>query len=178
MNIDSDTVHWFLSTFAQTYAALIAILGALSVYRLQLLSNLRRSVRERLVKPLLQLDENARRMSSKRLIELWKNCPKKSKEYLEANQPQIYQQIMLDFPTLENSAKEDDKIKGWLFATMIPLLTLIAASLFSMFYTCWLVNNPFVLVVSAAVVLSFSLVAAVIYIRILFRDEQETGTRS
>jgi hypothetical protein len=178
MNIDSDTVHWFLSTFAQTFAALIAILGALSVYRLQLLSNLRRSVRERLVSPLSQVAANAPRMSSTKLIELWKNYPEKSKKNLEASQPEIYQQIMLDFPTLENSAKEDDLIKRWLFGTIIPLLTLIATSIFSIFYTCWLVNNPLVLIVSAAIVLSFSLVATVVYIRILFRYEQEKRVRS
>ena len=70
-NINSETIYWLLSTFAQTYAALIAILGALTAFRLQLLSNLRGTVRARLVEPFSNIVEHAYSLSSKQMIELW-----------------------------------------------------------------------------------------------------------
>ena len=42
-----DTFYWLFSTIAQTYAAIVGIMGMLTVYRLQTLSRYREDCRKR-----------------------------------------------------------------------------------------------------------------------------------
>ena len=39
MELDKDTLYWLFSTIAQTYGAIVGVIGMLTVYRLQNLSN-------------------------------------------------------------------------------------------------------------------------------------------
>ncbi|NIO20879.1 MAG: hypothetical protein GTN76_09115 [Candidatus Aenigmarchaeota archaeon] len=78
-----DTLSWLFSTIAQTYGAIVGIMGMLTVYRLQTLSRYREDCRKRAegsAHDVLDYEVEACGLSPEDLVEKWQHLPQEQNE--------------------------------------------------------------------------------------------------
>jgi hypothetical protein len=126
---------YLFSTIAQTYGAILGVMGMLAVYRLQVLREVRRGRIERLRNPLGHFFSAASASwNSDTIIKKWKErFPKGSHGlislgliYYEIGNPEV-----LQIEKNVNSAKQIKNSAYWLFGVHLPIivLSLIALTL-------------------------------------------------
>lgn len=79
-----ESLYWLFSTIAQTYGAIVGIIGMLTVYRLQTLSNQIENSRknsEESVKVLVGLDVSL--LEAEDLVEVWRNKTQDERKILK-----------------------------------------------------------------------------------------------
>jgi hypothetical protein len=183
MNIDQDTVYWVLSTVAQVYAALIAVLGALAIYRLNIASEFRRELYHRLIhlfsETLWKGKEypQARSLSPKEIISIWREEETSTKEKQTALMEEIgtdsYFTIEDEISKLGNSYRHTGILQASIFILTFLFLFFIGASCVGMLYTCELVffECAFANVLVAAFLISLILI--IFYFWVVVADEDK-----
>jgi len=179
MNITPDTVYWLLSTAAQVYAALIAVFGALAIYRLQIASNFRRSLREQLINLyiLCHVNLNPYHLSIKELIETWEKYSQEKKKVLREKDKENYGSIENSVSTLEGSVRHSKWIRRSTVTMTFVFFIFIATSLYGMFYTCQLAANRSFLVGATLVTIFLTLILMSFHIWVVLLDEQKLVKR-
>jgi hypothetical protein len=180
MYIDKDTVYWLLSTAAQVYAALIAVFGALAVYRLQIASNFRGGVRERLIETLIdcEVHSNPYHLSVEDLIEVWeKYSPAKKEGWRKLTEPfdekKRYNSIEMNIQALRNSIRHSKLILMSTVILTFAFFIFIAISLYGIFYTSQLTKDPSFLMDVTAFAIYLTLSFMLGHLWIVLHDEQK-----
>jgi hypothetical protein len=140
----TDTALFYLfSTLAQTYGAILGVMGMLAVYRLQVLRDVRRGCRERLRNPLAHcFGPLSSSWDSDTMLKKWKEKFPKGKAGLihlgvdayEAGCPEV-----LEIEKNIESAKQTRKSFYKLFGVHLPIIVL---SLISMTMVDFLKSVP------------------------------------
>jgi hypothetical protein len=176
MNIDEVTLYYLFSTFAQTYGAIIAVLTAFSAFRLQNLSNFRKVLRDRLVKPLSELNADSVSMSPADMVEYWeKDCPREEKKRLTESH---HRRIEIEIQTLKESFTQRDRIEKWLLLIVPIHLFLIGVAVSLLFFTCWLKQYPFALASITIPIIFVSLFFISWFVKIHFPELKTLKQRS
>jgi hypothetical protein len=103
MHVELNTVYYLLSTLAQTYAALMALVGAISVFRYQTASNLQESAWRRIEKNLQTVGCHFEPYSPTETILFWLDSLRKEKklwEQVESKFPVDFGKVLTEEPWL------------------------------------------------------------------------------
>jgi hypothetical protein len=179
VNVDQETVYWLLSTAAQVYAALIAVFGALAVYRFHISSQYRRDLRQRVVDILFhfrdhvavktQIVQDPHYVPTDELEKYWENrFPKELKVGLERAFPYECYSLIDGFKSItETSIYRKGLLRMTAVLTAI-FLTFVSGSLYGLFYiSYWLSDRPF-LVHLTEFALAATFILASVYFWIVF----------
>ena len=147
-----DMLYWFFSTIAQTYGAIIAIIGLLVVYRLDNQNRLRGAIRERLLEPRRRImpeifGEKAYGWSPDVMVDKFQEPNDKDKSKLKALKnrgDEKYPYLFDEMKRINNSIVISKRIRvTFLFFIGFHLICIIIPSLLAIFYTVSLKNYEY-----------------------------------
>jgi hypothetical protein len=188
VNINPTTVYYLLSSAAQVYAALIAVFGALAVYRLTISSQFRRDTRERIARSIRQVHEfhggtpsfglppTVAHLSTKQLNNLLKGLTKEEKQELTNLAPVPYDIICYGQRDLDASIRHSKSIR-WITGILTGFfLIFIAGSLYGLLYISYWLSDRSFLVHLTEFALAVTFIIAGVHFWIVFREEpRENG---
>ena len=177
MDINRDTVYWLLSTTAQVYAALIAIFGALAVFRWQISSQFRRDLRQNVVETLSFFSEripsdigrDPNSVPTDGLEDFWeKEFSKDFRLQMQRDYPRKHWSLMDHFKDLRASKSHRKSLFGSTTILTAVFLVFVAASLLGLFWTRWLEQSQCWLLGLTVVALIATFILAFVHFRIVF----------
>lgn len=158
MYVDENTIYYLLSTLAQTYAAIIAVVGAISVFRYQRVLSLQESSWDEIEKDLLSLGCAAQPHSLTEDGLRWLcELDEERKECLKKKDISAYSNVMKEKPWLEMYREWLEKMRKSLKSYMIFHTGFIFACIFFIMFSTFLVSNKGLMFVILAILLAASL---------------------
>lgn len=132
MAVDKDTLYWLFSTVAQTYGAIVGVIGMLTVYRLQNLSNFIKEAMDKSIdRRNYYLGETIYGQDPRWFIEAW-HKRKESREIRNPDDKKFLDSLSDD---LSRALDQTEKIKmrgiRFLLAHLFIIIFSILALLFS-----------------------------------------------
>ena len=184
MNISADTVYWLLSTTAQVYAALIAVFGALAVFRWQVSSQFRRDVRHLIVdilswfltvnfaKAEVITSQEPHGVPTDRLRQYWEEeFSEEIKMRLERDFPRKYYSLIDGFDSIDTTRSHRRRLLASTVIMTGVFLFFIAASLLGLFRTAYLAQNQNWLVGLTELALTLTFIIAGFHFWVVFMGE-------
>ncbi|MBW1910484.1 MAG: hypothetical protein JRJ11_13250 [Deltaproteobacteria bacterium] len=151
-----DTLYWLFSTIAQTYGAIAGIIGMLTVYKLQQLSNAKKDAFKEVGEPLLDLlaGPELNLITPENTVKWWKDNPDKHAHFFGGSDHPRKRILSAAVSKINEiiAAKENIKrsFKVFLFAHM----GIISGSIICLFFTESLVFHK-ISIISAIVLVVF-----------------------
>lgn len=107
-----DTLYWFFSTIAQTYGAVVGILGFLMVFRLQNMRQIRSELRERQLKRMIMIfGDEAGCWPPRQMIHNYKNRDSSAEQnYRKKLNPTDRKILWYDMTVMERADEYADRI--------------------------------------------------------------------
>jgi hypothetical protein len=160
--MNEDTLYWVFSTIAQTYGAIVGIIGMLTIYRLQNLSNRIEDCRKRIEKnAFTTFGAEARILSPENLATKWDKHT--GKEYLKEHRSELFHMIDTDVQRIKIYMPWSNKIReNFLIFFVFHLVIIIIPSIFCLFFVSVLVSFKWViisLILTALVISAISIIS-------------------
>ena len=146
--MDSEALKWLFSSIAQTYGALVGILGMLVVYKLQLIANMIREIRQKYMGAIYHFfGLESYVITDRQLVKSWKSIAKDQEVTPEKN-------TMDDFAkTIEPLLHKSNEIRSEFTRFLVPHLALILTSIILLLITDQIATLDFGIVIGLLIVL-------------------------
>ena len=159
MNVDSNTVYYLLSTLAQTSAAVMAAIGAISVFRYETVSTLQGSSWKRIEKNLSELGcEFFPSQPTEKILQWWDRQDKEKSESQKWLLPTDYMLVEKEIPWLRWYSEWRGRMRCSLMIFLgYHMFFVIIPSLIFINFSRWLMCNKGWMFVGLIIVLALSI---------------------
>jgi hypothetical protein len=187
--IDQDTLYWLLSTVAQTYSAIVGVIGFLVVYRLEGQSRVRDLIRDRLLRPRLTngistpshfiriFSNAAYGWSADDMVYHYENMPQESKQVfriMKTEEEDSYRYLVDEMRRINNSRVLTSRIVASFFLFFgFHLIFVIIPSLVSLLFTSRLLPEIKTLFGLTAILVLVSLIFIAVVARYLLKTTKK-----
>ena len=134
--MNADTLYWLFSTVAQTYGAIIGVMGMLVIFRLQNFSTLRGSIITSLKEPMLSIfGREALGIQSKDIIKSWTEYPDAKKTQMQKHSRDYHTIMNNQVKRLRENLEWSAQIRSRFYFFMAYHLAFIVVSILLLFAT-------------------------------------------
>lgn len=172
--MDKTTLYWLFTTIAQTYGAIIAIIGFLMVFRLENMRRIRAELRQRQIDTMVKIFlDIARRWPPSQMIKHYHNLTPEEQQRYDDLESHEKENLYYDIKVIEDAGHYADNLTGKFKPFFAYHLFIIIASFTAIFIIptaqYWLrrnlpsLNSIFVIALSISLVVIFYASIKLIY---------------